>query len=706
MKLPSLTAALKSITLLTAGTALFLSGFYTPTAQAAGSTLVRVLLSAKTSYYDNSRNTVTFIAKSDGFQIGFQAGSVYQAVYSVSGGGSMSASLDDYFVEVKETSSYTEASSIVSALASAGYTSTIALQNRQGTSYYAVDQGYYDTSSDAQSALTAITGLGYGPKLEGFDRLSAGSFKTAADAQVEINSIRSLGVNAYLAGRVLSDGTVSYEVWVGDAGTTSERDQLAATLSSNNVPAAPVSFSSDYVLMKTDVISVQSNGSPQTRPHTFSQSTGQELKLVSQGSPGLIRFEEKGATYRGNLIVEGHAGRLAVVNELPVDDYVKGVVPKEMASGWPIEALKAQAVAARTYVMRQSPTAWGIAAVDDSIYSQAYGGYLAEAADTSSAVDQTSGQVLMYDNGTPNDTSDDVMIDALFSSSHGGRSADSTEVWGNPVPYLQSVDSSYDSVTEDVFHEPLWYRVMFPSGMVGYIRSDFVKMTGLTNADGLKTATIITDGANIRANPDIAGGKIIGSSHQGDLVTVIDSTREWDLYSWMKGPYSASDMQNLLGFQNPVTSLYVSKVGVSGRPLEITANGSPISVNAPDDYRAKFGTISNLFTIEQMGSYTVKSASGTVAYPVQASGQTLYALGAAGSKAPVNRGSSSFVILGSGGNIRVATTNPTFVLHGNGNGHGLGMSQWGAYGMAQAGYNYQDILRHYYTTHVYVKTLP
>lgn len=150
-------------------------------------------------------------------------------------------------------------------------------------------------------------------------------------------------------------------------------------------------------------------------------------------------------SYKGNLEIYEDEYGLHLVNELPLEDYLCGVVPSEMPSSYPKEALKAQAVCARTYacVQFESKKLEKLhGQVDDSVSYQVYQN-TAETKSANEAVQETKGEILLKD-GRP--------IQAYyFSTSHGKTSTD--EVWetGAPASYLKSVDCTYDS------QEP-WYR--------------------------------------------------------------------------------------------------------------------------------------------------------------------------------------------------------------------------------------------------------
>ena len=128
-----------------------------------------------------------------------------------------------------------------------------------------------------------------------------------------------------------------------------------------------------------------------------------------------ITIQQKGLTYRGNIQVQpGRGGGLNVVNYVSSDDYMQGVLPSEMPAHWEFEALRAQAITARTYAAwRQSEAQGRTWDVLDDIKDQCYGGRSHEDPRSTQAVQATKAQILVYA-GKP--------IRALFSSAHGGVS--------------------------------------------------------------------------------------------------------------------------------------------------------------------------------------------------------------------------------------------------------------------------------------------
>ena len=140
--------------------------------------------------------------------------------------------------------------------------------------------------------------------------------------------------------------------------------------------------------------------------------------------------------YRGDLVVKRRGAQLMVVNELPLDRYLRGVVPWEVPRGWHAAAYKAQAVAARTYALATLHPGEDYDLLPDT-RDQMYGGIRAERPQTNVAIGATAGEVLTF-GGRP--------ITAYYFSTSGGRTADVRDVWphARAVPYLVSVADPYD----------------------------------------------------------------------------------------------------------------------------------------------------------------------------------------------------------------------------------------------------------------------
>ena len=155
---------------------------------------------------------------------------------------------------------------------------------------------------------------------------------------------------------------------------------------------------------------------------------------ISSSEPGLT-FNER--SYRGYLELTAGNGLLTVINHVELEDYLKGVVPSEMPKDWPLEALKAQAVAARTYALYQrSQSSEEEYDLLSDINDQVYRGMEMENPRTDMAVRRTAGAILTYKNR---------LVRALYHSTSGGRTENSEAVFnGGRIPYLKSVVCRFD----------------------------------------------------------------------------------------------------------------------------------------------------------------------------------------------------------------------------------------------------------------------
>jgi SpoIID/LytB domain protein len=176
---------------------------------------------------------------------------------------------------------------------------------------------------------------------------------------------------------------------------------------------------------------------------------GPSLDLRTQAStvtvplPGPLTFSPGrsplvlGHPYRGSIELSTSNGQLDAVNVIGLDAYARGVVSQEMPKDWPLEALKAQAVAARSYVLSQRRSGKTFDVYGDT-RDQVYGGVAAESASSDQAVAQTKGQVLLFAG---------KVATTYFSSSSGGQTAAFTDLQpaAKPLPYLVSVSDPYDT---------------------------------------------------------------------------------------------------------------------------------------------------------------------------------------------------------------------------------------------------------------------
>lgn len=196
------------------------------------------------------------------------------------------------------------------------------------------------------------------------------------------------------------------------------------------------------------------------------------LKPTNSDAPFL--FEGKG--YRGGLTLRANNGTMMVINSVPLEDYLYGVVPQEVVPSWPAAALEAQAVAARTYALHTMEQNKGkLYDVSNSTDHQVYSGVSGEYQATTNAVNKTKGVVMLY-NQRP--------INALFHSDGGGYTEDSVNVWGNDIPYLKGVKdysagTSTSNWTVTTSRQALESKLNAASKGVGKLKS--IQLTPLGN---------------------------------------------------------------------------------------------------------------------------------------------------------------------------------------------------------------------------------
>lgn len=339
------------------------------------------------------------------------------------------------------------------------------------------------------------------------------------------------------------------------------------------------------------------------QPGTTKTTT--EIPVVTSTSG---RITINGAVYRGTGEVRPNsAGALSGVNELHIEDYLYGVVPRELGPiAFPeIEAQKAQAVAARTYALanlgKRNIDGFDLLATTSD---QVYGGFSAEHPVSSAAVDATRGVAISYHG---------VLINAMYSSTSGGHTADSEESFDAVVPYLRGVP-------------------------------DAERGQALEHVPSLEI---------FKAHPN---PRSLRAAREGDFESDWASRHRW-VFEW-----SAAEISDVLsawkGFDvGVVQAINIIERGPSGRVLLI-------------EYVTDAGTFTD--TKDRIrGSLRFVAANGSFS----------------------NLPSTLFFVE----SVPDRNGGPAgFAVYGGGFGHGVGMGQTGAVGMAEKGHSYQEILRHYY----------
>lgn len=242
------------------------------------------------------------------------------------------------------------------------------------------------------------------------------------------------------------------------------RDVFGKTVA---IPAGEATLDTAFSLSVADEPPVQLSG-----PVSF---------LPSSGAPLAVG----GKRYRGRVDVSlSVRKKLLVVDTVGLEGYLQGVVAQEMPSDWPEEALKAQAVAARSYALA-SRKPGGPFDVYGDVRSQVYGGIGAETPPTNAAVQATKGEVLRYDG---------QIATTFFYSSSGGRTADATEVMSKALPYIVSTKDPYDKVSPWHTWGPVAVGAAKLAKGLG-VRADLTDLRVATRRNG-RARTVVLTGAS------------------------------------------------------------------------------------------------------------------------------------------------------------------------------------------------------------------
>jgi stage II sporulation protein D len=247
-------------------------------------------------------------------------------------------------------------------------------------------------------------------------------------------------------------------------------------------------------------------------PHTLapgSYTFGPGLSIKVQGAakpqrlqgpllflPGALPLNV-GRPYRGQIQVVSEGGKLQVINVVGLEAYLYGVVPSEVPTHWPAEALKAQAVVARSYALSSRKTGAAFDLYGDT-RSQVYLGVREEELPTNDAVDATAGEVLLYQG---------VVARTYYHSTSGGRTAAIADAWpgSKPVAYLVSVPDPQDVLSPH--HQ--WGPFVFSGRKIATAlkaRGTLLDVTTTPNPSGrVQTVTALTslgqwtaDGPHVR----------------------------------------------------------------------------------------------------------------------------------------------------------------------------------------------------------------
>ena len=201
---------------------------------------------------------------------------------------------------------------------------------------------------------------------------------------------------------------------------------------------------------------------------------------------GTIRIGDKGV-YRGKLKAKVSDGGLLAINPVGLQAYVKGVVPNEVPSSWPKAALRAQAVAARSYALATSGE--GDFDVYDDVRSQVYGGRDSETERTNKAAKRTSGQVVRHGG---------KVATTYFFSTSGGQTESVEHGFPGAAPagYLKSVRDPYDGASPYHRWKVRFSQSEIESELSAYFSGRLRKIKVLRRGDSPRIVTARVVGSN------------------------------------------------------------------------------------------------------------------------------------------------------------------------------------------------------------------
>ncbi len=458
-----------------------------------------------------------------------------------------------------------------------------------------------------EAVISSPDGFKFTPAT-GFFCVCNSEFTAYADAKREADRIRSNGTDAYPC--AIHKGT--WLIYVG--GGTREGAEAARNIA---VTASGLGFDTltgdngNRVLVKgTDTVLMFDAGVTGIYPQLVPLQEGSGIPNIDLGS----------RKYRGRMEI-GRFGRpgVSAVNIVELEQYLYGVVSCEMPGFWPAEALKAQAVCARSYALSRLEEAGAYSLLspyqmDDTTNYQVYGGYGLENDASVFAVQSTRGLTVKKNGKT---------IAAFFFSTSGGATENVMDVWGFDASYLHSVPDIYETKPEAL----PWVMTMTKT-----------RIKALLNGSGI----YIGDVKEVYPTSISATGRInrlTVTGTQGNIVLGTDRIR------------------NILGL--PSTKFTVVAPGDIPDTVSVKSNEGQTTLRISESYvLTGSGSIGQMPDAQQ---YIVLSADNLKNFCKDAP--------AAGS----------------------------YTFAGMGWGHGVGLSQSGAKGMANAGYNYRQIIEYYYT---------
>jgi stage II sporulation protein D len=373
--------------------------------------------------------------------------------------------------------------------------------------------------------------------------------------------------------------------------------------------------------------------------------------------------------YRGRLTFIRAGSNFTVINEVDLENYVRGVLKMEMSADWPFEALKAQAILARTYAVRNRGR-FGKRGYDFDAgeNSQVYRGINAESSQTDKAVSQTAGMILTWQ-GSP--------ADVYYHSDSGGATADVAHVWGASRPYLQVRSEAVDYKSPNSNWRTELTQAQL-TAILSKMKQNVGKVTAIevSQADSYGRAiTLKVTGdrgtANVKAHSFrmAAGSRVIKSTNfkiSRDGTSIPAAPAQPAPAQPPQSPPAPVPVPAAPEDDESVSLTEMTKAGVftSKELIDMLLNPAK-----KDEYKQIGRKRMKDEPVEQRPKEPAKPA----ATPPQ-------------SPSPSVTQPAPRTVAGKG----------NFMFAGKGWGHGVGLSQWGAKAMAENSMKCEEILNHYF----------
>ncbi|WP_404329963.1 SpoIID/LytB domain-containing protein [Mesobacillus maritimus] len=333
-------------------------------------------------------------------------------------------------------------------------------------------------------------------------------------------------------------------------------------------------------------------------------STTLEVKPLQGNGPISINTRPYLGTFK--FVID--SGNLRPINSIGLEDYLKGVVPAEMPALWQMEALKAQAVTARTYAM-----GYPNRVIDDTQGYQVYGGYTWHTRSTE-AVQATQGQVITYGGKA-------IGSAALFSSSNGGKTESNVNAWGtSPLPYLVIKEDSYDPKTAwsfpvkkqqidvaklDLAKADLWWNTVKEADQTAVINNMklWLKANGYAGKD-IKITAVPTLSLHALGS----GGRVSKGSITIEFLVKEQGKATLNRLEIIDG--SASRVRSIVG-TTLMKSYLVNKVDSAGDTIQVSGAGFGHGIGLSQYGAKKAGELGKTYR-EIIGFYFDKTSVTTV----------------------------------------------------------------------------------------------